>query len=116
SSIEDIKELTDIMVLGSIASSKQKESIVVGENNVSPASELFRLMRFNLKFISKGESKQVIMVTSGKQGEGKTFISINLGASLAITGKKVVVLGFDLRAPRLMKDLGLSPTSGITDY
>lgn len=116
SSIEDIKELTDTMVLGSIASSKQKETIVVGENKVSPASELFRLMRFNLKFLSKGESKQVIMITSGKQGEGKTFISINLAASLAITGKKVVVLGFDLRAPRLMKDVGLSHTSGITDY
>jgi tyrosine-protein kinase Etk/Wzc len=113
---EDIKALTDTLLLGSIATSKQKETIVVGENNVSPASELFRLMRFNLKFISKGETNQVIMVTSGKQGEGKTFISINLGASLAITGKKVVVLGFDLRAPRLMKDLGLSNKSGITDY
>ncbi|MGE5944863.1 MAG: polysaccharide biosynthesis tyrosine autokinase, partial [Flavobacteriales bacterium] len=113
---EDIKELTDAMVLGSIANSKQKETIVVGENNVSPASELFRLLRFNLKFISKGESKQVIMVTSGKQGEGKTFISINLGVSLAITGKKVAILGFDLRAPRLMKDLGLKYTYGITDY
>ncbi len=113
---DDIKELTDTMVLGSIASSKQKETIVVGENNVSPASELFRLMRFNLKFISKGESKQVIMVTSSKQGEGKTFISINLAASLSITGKKVVILGFDLRAPRLMKDVGLNYTQGITDY
>jgi tyrosine-protein kinase Etk/Wzc len=113
---EDIKALTDTMLLGSIASSKQKETIVVSENNVSPASELFRLMRFNLKFISKGESKQVIMVTSSKQGEGKTFISINLGTSLAITGKKVVILGFDLRAPRLMKDIGLSYTHGITDY
>jgi len=113
---DDIKEFTDTMVLGSIASSKQKEAVVVGENNVSHASELFRLLRFNLKFISKGESKQVIMVTSGKQGEGKTFISINLGVSLAITGKKVAILGFDLRAPRLMKDLGLKYTYGITDY
>lgn len=113
---DDIRELTDTMVLGSIASSKQKEVVVVGENNVSPASELFRLMRFNLKFISKGESNQVIMVTSSKQGEGKTFISINLAASLAITGKKVVVLGFDLRAPRLMKDIGLKYTHGITDF
>lgn len=113
---DDIKELTSTMLLGSIASSKQKETIVVGENNVSPASELFRLMRFNLKFISKGESQQVIMVTSTKQGEGKTFISINLGASLAIAGKKVVILGFDLRAPRLMKDVGLTYTQGITDY
>ncbi|WP_111307949.1 GumC family protein [Confluentibacter sediminis] len=115
-STDDIKALTDTMILGSIASSKHKETIVVSENNVSAASELFRLMRFNLKFISKGEDKQVIMVTSGKKGEGKTFISVNLGASLAITGKKVVVLGFDLRAPRLMKDVGLQYKHGITDY
>lgn len=116
SNVDDIKTLTDTMVLGTIASSKEKGPIVVGESNVSPVSELFRLMRFNLKFISKGESKQVIMVTSGKQGEGKTFISINLGASLAIAGKKVVVIGLDLRTTRFMKDLGLSQISGITDY
>lgn len=114
--VDDVKSLTNTMVLGAIASSKEKGPIVVGESNVSPVSELFRLMRFNLKFISKGESKQVIMVTSGKQGEGKTFISINLGASLAIAGKKVVVIGLDLRTTRFMKDLGLSQVSGITDY
>src|SRR5690606_33180441 len=49
-------------------------------------------------------------------GEGKTFVSINLGASLAITGKKVIILGFDLRAPRLLKEVGLSNTLGIVDY
>src|SRR5690606_23767845 len=115
-SADDLKALTDTMILGSIAKSKEKETIVVGENKVTPASELFRLMRFNLRFISKGKNKQVIMVTSGKQGEGKTFISLNLGASLAITGKRVVILGFDLRAPRLMRDVGLDHTVGIVDY
>lgn len=117
SSVEDVKALTSTMILGSVANSKQKGAIVVSENKVSPASELFRLMRFNLKFVSKGKPKQVIMVTSTKQGEGKTFVSINLGASLAITGKKVVILGFDLRAPRLLKEVGLSHTQlGIVDY
>lgn len=115
-STDDLKAITNAIILGSIAKSKEKETIVVGENKVTAASELFRLMRFNLRFISKGKNKQVIMVTSSKQGEGKTFVSLNLGASLAIAGKKVVVLGFDLRAPRLMKDVGLNHSVGIVDY
>src|SRR5690606_12445119 len=113
---DDIKEATESCELGSIAIIQQKGAMVVSENNVSPVAELFRLLRYNLKFIFQGKASQVIMVTSGKQGEGKTFVSINLGASLAITGKKVIVLGFDLRAPKLMNDLGLSYTHGITDY
>ena len=113
---EDIEEVTDNSVLGKIASNKSKEALVVSENNTTPVAELFRLMRHNLKFLSQGKSNQVIMVTSGKQGEGKTFISINLAASLAITGKKVVVLGFDLRVPKLMQDMDISYNYGLSDY
>src|SRR5690606_10162620 len=106
----DIEDLTDTVMLGSIANSKQKDVIVVSENNVTTAAELFRLLRYNLKFISQGKPNQVVMVTSGKPGEGKTFVSVNLGASLAISGKKVVVLGFDLRDPKLMKVMGITYT------
>ncbi|WP_372753021.1 GumC family protein [Mariniflexile sp.] len=113
---EDIEEKTDCFILGAIATNTEKNTVVVTENNVSPIAELFRLLRHNLKFSIQGRSEQVIMVTSGNQGEGKTFISINLAASLAITGKKVVVLGFDLRAPKLMSNMGLPNTIGITDY
>ncbi|SFZ94014.1 capsular exopolysaccharide family [Flaviramulus basaltis] len=112
----DIEEITDNPILGTIASNKGKEVVVVSENNITPVAELFRLMRHNLKFLSQGKSNQVVMVTSAKQGEGKTFVSINLGASLAITGKKVVVLGFDLRVPKLMKDLGLTYDYGLSDF
>ncbi|CAH8293064.1 capsular exopolysaccharide synthesis family protein [Mariniflexile fucanivorans] len=113
---EDIEEITDCFILGTIATNTEKNTVVVTENNVSPSAELFRLLRHNLKFSTQGKSEQVIMVTSGNQGEGKTFISINLAASLAVTGKKVVVLGFDLRAPKLMANVGLANTLGITDF
>ncbi|MDP5158888.1 MAG: polysaccharide biosynthesis tyrosine autokinase [Flaviramulus sp.] len=113
---EDIEALTNTPILGKISSNEGKEVIVVSGNKVTPVAELFRLMRHNLKFLTQGKNSQVIMVTSGKPGEGKTFVSINIGASLAITGKKVVVLGFDLRVPKLMKDLTLDYQLGLSDY
>lgn len=113
---EDIEAVTGNSILGKIAANKTKEVVVVRGNNMSPVAELFRLMRHNLKFLLQGKSNQVIMVTSGKQGEGKTFISINIAASLAITGKKVVVLGFDLRVPKLMKDIELNYNYGLSDF
>lgn len=113
---EDIADITDSVILGSIPTNAEKNTVIVTENNVSPIAELFRLLRHNLKFSAQGKPKQVIMVTSSNKGEGKTFISTNLAASLAITGKKVVVLGFDLRAPKLMSNAGLENKIGITDY
>src|SRR5690606_30474888 len=80
-------------------------------------AELFRLIRTNLQFASNGGTNQVIMVTSSMSGEGKTFFAINLAASLAITGKKVVVLEFDIRRPRVLKDINLQAKNpGITNY
>ncbi len=114
--VVDIEIATNSPILGKIVSNKSKEVLVVNAKSTSPVAELFRLMRHNLKFLSQGKSNQVIMVTSGKPGEGKTFISINIAASLAITSKKVVVLGFDLRAPKLMKDLELNYHYGISDF
>ena len=113
---EDVEALTDCFVLGSIATSTEKSNVVVTKNSTSAVAELFRLLRHNLKFSTQGQAEQVIMVTSGNKSEGKTFVSINLGSSLAITGKKVVILGFDLRVPKLMKHAGLSSTLGITDF
>lgn len=113
---EDIESITNTTILGKIPSNTGKDVVVVSGNNATPVAELFRLMRHNLKFLSQGKDNQVIMVTSGKPGEGKTFVSINIGASLAITGKKVVVLGFDLRMPKLMKDMALSYKYGLSDY
>src|SRR5690606_13063499 len=81
-------------------------------------AELFRLIRTNLQFaVPAGCDNKVMLVTSSMTGEGKTFFSINMGASLAITGKKVIVLEFDIRKPKLLKDLGVKGNkAGITNY
>ncbi len=114
---EDIMSITKIPILGQIGKGKEGKALLVTRNNTTPVAELFRLMRYNLKFLLQNSSNsKVIMVTSGKPGEGKTFVSINLASSLAITDKKVVVLGFDLRVPRLIKNVGLSIDQGLSEY
>ncbi len=73
-------------------------------------------MRSNLTFILNDPRDKVVLMTSSTSGEGKSFISINLAASLALLGKKVLLVGLDIRKPRLAEYLGLSPKFGITQY
>ncbi|KJD34641.1 hypothetical protein PK35_02380 [Tamlana nanhaiensis] len=113
---EDIEAKTNTPIIGKISENNSKDVLVVSSSSVSPIAELFRLMRHNLRFLSQNKENKVIMVTSTKQGEGKTFVSINTAASLALTGKKVVVVGFDLRVPKLMKEIGMSYDKGLSDY
>lgn len=113
---KEVEQATHVPVLGEIFHRENKKSIQITEGNHSVIAESFRLVRSNLHFASKGTENKVILVTSSRSGEGKTFISINLAASLALSGKKVVILGFDLRKSMLMHDLGLPDRLGITDY
>ncbi|MCB4798995.1 GumC family protein [Neotamlana laminarinivorans] len=113
---DEVSELTSTPILGLVAHNKTNKAVVLSKNSNTPIAELFRLMRHNLKFMTKNEANQTIMVTSGNPGEGKTFVSTNLAASLALTGKKVVVLGFDLRIPKLTKELDLKYEYGLSDY
>ena len=114
--INDIEELTATPILGKVAHNGEKNNLVTKSKMNNQVAELFRLIRFNLKFIAGSSPNQVILITSSNKGEGKTFFTINLGASLATSGKKVVALSFDLRAPKLLKDLGIAESKGITDY
>ena len=66
-----------------------------------PISELFRLLRSNIQFILNGKDEKVILVTSSTSGEGKSFISSNFAKTLALSGKKVILIGMDIRNPRL---------------
>lgn len=114
---EDIEGLTALPFLGSIAESKKDHRIVVRKGSRSSVAEMFRLLRTNLRFNAAGAESQVILVTSSVSGEGKTFISINLGASLALSGKKVLLLGLDLRKPKMSRYItGTDEGRGITNY
>jgi len=116
SSIDQLSSLTSAPILGEIAKSNDDEVIVTTEKNRTPTAELFRLLRFNLEYLKKSEKNKTLLVTSTIKGEGKTFIATNLAVSLAAAGERVIVLSFDLRRPRLLQNLHIKDTPGITDF
>lgn len=104
-------------ILGEISTSRAGKSLVVTPNSTSSTVELFKLVRTNLQFVLKGENHKVVMVTSSQSGEGKSFISINVAAALALQGKKVLLVGLDIRKPMLTTYLGLpADHPGLTNY
>ena len=115
---KDVEKAISIPFLGDVPKSDLKEKIVVRGDARSSIAEAFRLIRTNLDFMlanSKSKSN-TIFITSTTSGEGKSFISINIAASLALSGKKVLLLGMDLRAPKVTQYLGLSDRKGVTNY
>ena len=109
----EVEALTDVPVLGEVCLSHRKESVVVRDS--SSIAELFRLIRTNLGFVM-GSANKVVLVTSTKSGEGKSFVSVNLAASFALLGKKVLLVGMDIRKPQLANYLGISHQPGLTQY
>ncbi|HTF19833.1 MAG TPA: polysaccharide biosynthesis tyrosine autokinase [Chryseolinea sp.] len=112
----DVRQLTETPILGEISHNNTGRSLIVTEDTGSSIAELFRLIRSNLQFATAGKENKVVMITSSVSGEGKTFFSINLAASLTLVGKKVALLELDLRMPSLAKQLGRAPGLGISDY
>ena len=97
--------------------SDEKYAIAVRENDNDIMAETFRSLRTNLLFMLGDPDKKVILVTSTTSGEGKTFIASNLAVSLALLGKKVVIVGLDIRKPGLNKVFHISHKErGITQY
>lgn len=113
---EELETLTDIPVLGEMCVDRSGRSLVVAPGRNSSAVELFGLLRTNLQFILSGKDEKVVLLTSTISGEGKSFISINLASSLALLGKKVLLMGLDIRNPKLQEYLGLPEAPGFTEY
>ena len=116
----DVEKLTSVPVVGDIPLTDEKNdkngSIAVFENKNNLMSETFRNIRTNLQFMLDNDQK-VILVTSTVSGEGKSFVSSNLAISLSLLGKKVVIVGLDIRKPGLNKVFQLSnKEKGITQY
>ncbi|MEJ7737932.1 MAG: polysaccharide biosynthesis tyrosine autokinase [Chitinophagaceae bacterium] len=116
SSRKDVENATEAPILGEISHSDEKNSLVVTKNNRKVIAEQFRIIRTALQFILNKFEKPVIMLTSSFSGEGKSFICTNLGAVMALAGKKTVILEFDLRKPKIIASLGLSARTGLTNY
>jgi len=113
---EELEKMTIVPVLGEIAKSEQTGNIIIRENSTNRFTEMFRLLRSNLMFVLDDPNKKVINVLSSISGEGKTFICINLAMSLALLDKKVLVIGLDVRKPKLAEYIGLDHKEGITLY
>ncbi len=113
---DELEGLTKIPVLGEVCTSRSGETLVVKPGGSSSISELFRLIRTNLNFVINDKNDKVVLMTSTKSGEGKSFVSINLASSLALLGKKVVLVGMDIRAPKLSDYLDIHSRYGLTEY
>ncbi|MBE6309976.1 MAG: polysaccharide biosynthesis tyrosine autokinase [Bacteroidales bacterium] len=113
---EELGSMVSAPILGEISRNRHRSSLVVKEGRVSSIVELFRLLRNNVQFMLNKQDDKVILVTSSVSGEGKSFVSLNLAATFALLGKKVALVGMDIRNPRLHEYLGLKSLPGVTSY
>jgi capsular exopolysaccharide synthesis family protein len=113
---KEIEDNTVAPILGSIGHNTTNTELVVNEKPRSSITESFRSIKTNLQFVTGEEGCKVISITSGVSGEGKTFCSINLASVYATLNKKTVLVGLDLRKPKVHKEFGISNDLGVTNY
>lgn len=110
----ELERLSKVSVIGQIPYSPDFLALVADPS--SSVCELLRTLRNRLDFIFQNKEHKVILITSSLKGEGKTFISVNLAMMYAFTGKKVLLVGGDIRRPQLKKLLNLRVSEGLSDY
>ncbi|HQG76629.1 MAG TPA: polysaccharide biosynthesis tyrosine autokinase [Bacteroidales bacterium] len=113
---KDIEKRTSSPIIGYISHNSLKNEMPVVENPGSTLSESFRSVRTNLKYFLKDKHCPVISVSSTISSEGKTFVAINLAAIMALSGRKVLLIGLDLRKPRIHKILDVENKVGLSNY
>ena len=115
----DVEKLTTVPIIGDIPASDnmpKEGSVVVHENQNDMMAETFRNVRTNVQYML-GNNQKVVLITSTTNGEGKSFVAANLAISFALLGKKVVIVGLDIRKPGLNKAFQMShKEDGITRY
>ncbi|MBL7747387.1 MAG: polysaccharide biosynthesis tyrosine autokinase [Chitinophagaceae bacterium] len=112
----DIEKITQVPILGEIGHSYSENTLVVSKSTRSMVAEQFRIIRSNLQYVLNKKEKPCILVTSSFSGEGKSYVSTNMGAVLGLAGKKTIVLEFDIRKPKVLSGLGISKGPGITNF
>ena len=113
---EELEEISQVPFIGHIHHNRHNTPLVVKDGKTSSIVELFRYVRNNLQFLLNKEDDKVILVTSSVSGEGKSFISANIASSFALLGKRVALVGMDIRSPKLATMLNLNEMPGITSY
>jgi len=116
--VEDIKDKYTIPLIGITGKNKFNENLIVYKKPKSTISEAFRAIRSNLQFLFQDNTKKskTIVVTSSVSGEGKTFTAENIASVFAVAGKKTVLIGFDLRKPKIHLDFNRDDSEGLTNY
>ena len=112
----DIEKITSATILGEVGHSFGKNNLVVTNNSRSVVAEQFRIIRSNLQYVVHNVEKPVVLVTSSFSGEGKSFISTNIGAVMGLAGKRTIILEFDIRKPKILSHLNLPKHPGLTNY
>jgi tyrosine-protein kinase Etk/Wzc len=115
-SLQEVSWATGAPVLGELLHNKSRDKVVISTDSRTPIAEMLRLIRTNFHFATDSHPNKVILITSSMSGEGKTFFSLNLGASLVLAGKTVVLISLDLRKQNDTWETGASNGLGITEY
>jgi len=116
---EDLEKLTTIPILGVIGKKQTQSNLAVFERSKSALAESFRSVRSSLQFLYKRKKlagAKTLMITSSVSGEGKTFCAINIATVFALSEKKTVIVGLDLRKPKLFDDFNVSNEIGVVNY
>jgi len=112
----EIEQLTSHPVIAEISNDKSKTPIVIGETKRTFVAEQFRKLRVALNYLGINSTNKKVLVTSGISGEGKSFVATNLALSIALTGKKVVLLELDLHNPTISENLKITSDYGMSSY
>jgi len=112
----EIESLTSFPVIGEIAYEKAHHPLVISEGKRGLIAEQFRKLRASLYHLGITGHRKKIMITSTISGEGKSFVAANLGLTLAMAGKKVILLELDLSNPSLSEKLDVHDEKGITSF
>ena len=113
SSISEV-EAIQLPIVGTIPLDKEQIGVTEGKNGLM--EESFRRLRSNLRFLTEKGDEKCILITSSTSGEGKSFISINLALSFAFLGCRVLIVGLDIRSPRLAEHFHIQNRQGITNF
>lgn len=112
----DIEKITNAPIIGEVGHSYAETVLVVTKNSRTMVAEQFRTIRSNLDYIISKVKKPVILVTSSFSGEGKSFLSTNMGGVIGLAGKKTIILEFDIRKPRVLTGLKMGKHKGLINF